>query len=341
MLAPVAEAHFGEGDLAVLNLAAAAAWPGFARDLEAATGPAGPLPRRRDPGGGRRSVGPGGHRPGARLPPGHGPAGRPTRGPGLPGGGAAAGPRRAAAGSTCPPTTRSTTARWPWPSRRPAGRPGSTSWPTGSSGWRWPTDRVLGVVLDDGGPRSADVVVVAAGSRSGAVAGLPEAWRPPVRPVRGVTLRLAAPDGVPRLRRTVRALVHGRSCYLVPRDDGGLVLGATVEERGFALDVPARRPGRPGRGRPTDRPRPRRVLGGRGHPGPPPGLARQRTHRRVDPGRRAGGGHRALPQRHPAGPGHGRRGGAAAGRRADGARTPDRARSTPSAPTGSPSRRAP
>ena len=38
MLAPVAEAQFGEGDLARLNLAAAAAWPVFARDLEAATG---------------------------------------------------------------------------------------------------------------------------------------------------------------------------------------------------------------------------------------------------------------------------------------------------------------
>ncbi len=66
----------------------------------------------------------------------------------------------------------------------------------------------------------------------------PTAWRPPVRPVRGVTVRLQAPEGVPRLRRTVRALVHGRSCYLVPRDDGGLVLGATMEERGSALDVP-------------------------------------------------------------------------------------------------------
>jgi glycine oxidase len=36
----------------------------------------------------------------------------------------------------------------------------------------------------------------------------------------------------------VRALVHGRSCYMVPRDDGGLVVGATMEERGSTLDVP-------------------------------------------------------------------------------------------------------
>jgi len=36
----------------------------------------------------------------------------------------------------------------------------------------------------------------------------------------------------------VRALVHGRTCYLVPRHDGGLVLGATMEERGFDLSIP-------------------------------------------------------------------------------------------------------
>ena len=53
-----------------------------------------------------------------------------------------------------------------------------------------------------------------------------------------VLIALLAVLWITQLRRTVRALVHGRSCYLVPRDDGGLVLGATVEERGSALDVP-------------------------------------------------------------------------------------------------------
>src|SRR5580692_4279827 len=38
MLAPVGEAQFGEDALARLNLTAARAWPGFARDLEAASG---------------------------------------------------------------------------------------------------------------------------------------------------------------------------------------------------------------------------------------------------------------------------------------------------------------
>ena len=188
--------------------------------------------------------------------------------------------------------------------------------------------RVLGVVLDDGGPRSSDVVVVAAGSRSGALAGLPEAWRPPVRPVRGVTLRLAAPDGVPRLRRTVRALVHGRSCYLVPRDDGGLVLGATVEERGFALDVPL--------GGLADLVEDaRRVVPALDEysvaevaPGLRPGSPDNGPIVGPTAGRRAPDGHRALPQRHPPGTGHGGRGGPAAGRPGRRGRRPDRDRST-------------
>ena len=38
MLAPVTEAHYGEEALVRLNVAAAARWPGFARELEAASG---------------------------------------------------------------------------------------------------------------------------------------------------------------------------------------------------------------------------------------------------------------------------------------------------------------
>jgi glycine oxidase len=34
------------------------------------------------------------------------------------------------------------------------------------------------------------------------------------------------------IRRTVRALVRGREVYLVPREDGEIVVGATMEERG-------------------------------------------------------------------------------------------------------------
>ena len=68
MLAPVGEAHFGEDALTALNLAAARAWPAFARELEAALGRDRPLPDRRHPAGGRRPFRPGRHRRPARLP---------------------------------------------------------------------------------------------------------------------------------------------------------------------------------------------------------------------------------------------------------------------------------
>src|ERR1019366_9176265 len=38
MIAPVSEAHFGEEALLALNLRSAEAWPGFAAELEEATG---------------------------------------------------------------------------------------------------------------------------------------------------------------------------------------------------------------------------------------------------------------------------------------------------------------
>jgi glycine oxidase len=52
-----------------------------------------------------------------------------------------------------------------------------------------------------------------------------------VRPVKGQILRLRDPAGTGLLRRVVRF----RGGYLVPREGGRYVLGATVEERGFAL----------------------------------------------------------------------------------------------------------
>ncbi len=100
-------------------------------------------------------------------------------------------------------------------------------------------DRATGVSLADSDEVSAGAVVVAAGCRSGQLGGLSDAVRPPVRPVKGLTLRLSVPDAVAPLHRIVRGLVHGRSCYLVPRSDGTVVVGATVEEKGFDLSVQA------------------------------------------------------------------------------------------------------
>ncbi|MEV4414183.1 glycine oxidase ThiO [Catellatospora sp. NPDC049609] len=66
------------------------------------------------------------------------------------------------------------------------------------------------------------IVVLAAGCASAALAGLP------VRPVQGAILRLrgqAAP------RHVIRGYADGRAVYLVPRRDGEVLVGATVEER--------------------------------------------------------------------------------------------------------------
>jgi glycine oxidase len=90
---------------------------------------------------------------------------------------------------------------------------------------------VTGVTLDDGESVSAEQVVLAAGPWSGRIEGLPPSARVPVRPVRGQILRLRDPAGPGLLRRVLRF----RGGYVVPREDGGYVLGATVEERGFAL----------------------------------------------------------------------------------------------------------
>lgn len=54
----------------------------------------------------------------------------------------------------------------------------------------------------------------------------------PIRPVKGDILRLhALGDGAQLpISRTVRGFVRARSCYLVPRSSGELVLGATMQE---------------------------------------------------------------------------------------------------------------
>jgi glycine oxidase len=96
---------------------------------------------------------------------------------------------------------------------------------------------VTGATLRRGGHLAAPSVVLAAGCWSGQVGGVPVDLRPPVRSVKGLTIRLRVPDGTPRLARTVRGLVRGRTCYLVPRADGTVVVGATVEEKGFDLAV--------------------------------------------------------------------------------------------------------
>jgi len=93
--------------------------------------------------------------------------------------------------------------------------------------------RTSGVVLATGDTLAAETVVLAAGCRSGSIDGVPDAARPPVRPVKGQILTLRQDPADPLVSRTLRGLVRGSSIYLVPRDDGRVVVGATVEERGW------------------------------------------------------------------------------------------------------------
>ncbi|WP_329394151.1 glycine oxidase ThiO [Streptomyces lydicus] len=103
--------------------------------------------------------------------------------------------------------------------------------------------RARGAELADGTRVSAGQTVLAAGSRSAGLAGVPEEVRPPVRPVKGQVLRLRLPKvpagSPPFLSRTVRAVVRGNPLYLVPRESGELVIGATSEELGFDTTVTA------------------------------------------------------------------------------------------------------
>ena len=94
--------------------------------------------------------------------------------------------------------------------------------------------RARGLALADGAEVRAGTVVLALGPHSGTLPGAPAV---PVRPVKGQILRLRGAAGL--LEGTVRALVRGRSVYLVPQGDDGLVVGATVEERGFDATVTA------------------------------------------------------------------------------------------------------
>ncbi len=101
-------------------------------------------------------------------------------------------------------------------------------------------DRATGVVTADGGGLGAGQVVLAGGSWSGRLAGVPAEVLPPVRPVKGQVLRLTMPDRPEAfLSRTVRAVVRGSHVYLVPRESGELVIGATSEEMGWDTTVTA------------------------------------------------------------------------------------------------------
>jgi glycine oxidase len=236
MLAPAGEAQFGEEDLTALNVVASRSWPGFARRLEAASGLAvgyvadGAMLVAVDASdrlacddvlGFQQSLGLDARRLSARecrsL--------EPMLSPAVSGGVELA-------------DDHQVDNRLVIAALIAAGRAAGVTFVDDEvAGVEIGAGRVVGVRLRGGDDLPGHAVVVAAGCRSGQLDGLPGSVLPPVRPVKGLTLRLGRVEGVPALRRSVRGLVHGRRCYLVPRADGSVVVGATVEEKGFDLTV--------------------------------------------------------------------------------------------------------
>lgn len=91
--------------------------------------------------------------------------------------------------------------------------------------------RAVGVELDDGSVVAAEHVVLAAGSWTSLLAEQPAT--PRVVPARGQIVELKT--SVPLLG----SIVFGPGCYLVPRADGRLLIGSTLEFVGFRREVTA------------------------------------------------------------------------------------------------------
>jgi len=93
-------------------------------------------------------------------------------------------------------------------------------------------DRVSGIAFESGERIECAAAVIAAGCWSGQIAGISQY---PVRPVKGQILRLGGPADESPLRCVVRT----PEVYVVPRANGRVVVGATVEEQGFDRSVTA------------------------------------------------------------------------------------------------------
>ena len=97
--------------------------------------------------------------------------------------------------------------------------------------------RVSGV-LEGRGSMNAEIVVLAAGAWTGTMdrwlygdRGPSYARVPMVKPVKGVNLNVQPAHG------SVSRMIHGSWGILVPRNDGSMIVGATVEEVGFDARV--------------------------------------------------------------------------------------------------------
>jgi len=100
-------------------------------------------------------------------------------------------------------------------------------------------DRVLGISTEAGFER-AEHVVLAAGAWSRDLDGIPERLKPPVRPVKGQMFSLKMNPNNPLINHVIWGPMRNWGpVYMVPRLDGHLILGTTVEEMGFDTSVTA------------------------------------------------------------------------------------------------------
>lgn len=91
------------------------------------------------------------------------------------------------------------------------------------------------IFIANGEVLEADSLVLAAGAWTRGLPGLPDAAKPPVRPLKGQSLALQMDPEAPLLEH----VLWTEQIYCVPRRDGRLIIGATVEERGFDDSVTA------------------------------------------------------------------------------------------------------
>ena len=82
----------------------------------------------------------------------------------------------------------------------------------------------------------AQFVVLAAGAWSRTIRGLAKEDLPPIRPLKGQMLALRMDPNKPLIRHVVWA---PKGIYMVPRNDGRLLIGATVEEKDFDAELTA------------------------------------------------------------------------------------------------------
>lgn len=104
---------------------------------------------------------------------------------------------------------------------------------TGVTGLLVADDRVRGVRTEAGAVFESGCVVVAGGAWSGALLE-PLGVRTDIAPVKGQMLMYRCEPGL------VRSIVQDRGRYAVPRRDGHVLFGSTLEETGFDRSVTAR-----------------------------------------------------------------------------------------------------